>query len=730
MTEHDIDDLGFLRTMLALVGGRSEMVQRHVSTLDTERLADKCQRHQVAGLAYLLFDELPAHVTVPEGLLNRLRAPYLEQWARTERLRLHLAQLASMLREEGEEFLLLKGLSVSARFYGRSDCRATGDLDILVPRARAHRIADVLERRGLTRRSPRYRANASALDHVHHVEFDYEGDAVELHHGLRVHPSFRIDEDRLWSECGSVQIQGDTYATLSDEHALLLHLLGLHSDVHIGTATGRWFVDAYQMLTGLGSTFPWNDFLEARRADGTGTICINSLALFLVLTRSDEHFSTLSTALDRRRDQIVLEPDRLAYLDLLRGTSMLTRKTWSLRQYEGGMPRTVSWWLSGIPQRIAAKPEAFTEDVIAHTRTSPWEESPRARVGSTIEDEFGVDPSAFQRTVLRFGSLTARVYYQRASYLDAVEELFRLRPGGARDAVHSGNGTNTVDAIMYIFDGDRDRLSLHALPDRPVVDRPLERLVEIQQGVAHGWIYRGKSPVELYIAIDREHETPTLLLHSLMVVINKILSHQDRYHLHAAAVALNHKTSLFVGGKGAGKSTISLGLGRAGGTVLSEDHVMLRRADGRFLVSGCDSKMHLTEKSERHFFDLPLEARVVQSAGVPKKQVDMVGMVDCRPYEERQVAALFFCEVGDQFAIRSLSKEEASARLLEPLTERHRFVDPAEQQSFVALFCQLAESCPTWALTLSPNIADLSRLATFVREANAEAAAPEILNLR
>ena len=51
----------------------------------------------------------------------------------------------------------------------------------------------------------------------------------------------------------------------------------------------------------------------------------------------------------------------------------------------------------------------------------------------------------------------------------------------------------------------------------------------------------------------RAAETRPLLLHSLMVVLNKLLSLERRYHLHAAAAAVGGVTSLFVGAKGSGK---------------------------------------------------------------------------------------------------------------------------------------------------------------------------------
>ena len=105
---------------------------------------------------------------------------------------------------------------------------------------------------------------------------------------------------------------------------------------------------------------------------------------------------------------------------------------------------------------------------------------------------------------------------------------------------------------------------------------------------------------------------------------------------------------------------------------------------------------------------------MVESAGVAKKQIDMSTIFDCRPYLENEVRNLFFSRVGERFEIRTLAKEEAAARLLEPVLERHRFVDDAEQAAFLDLFARLVESCDTWEVHLSPDLAELDRLVEFL----------------
>ena len=718
MSDRGPSDLRYLSTVLALASGETETAARDLAALQGEPFLHWCQRQQIGGLTYLLLEDFAAKASLSRGFLIGLRGCYLDQWARTERLRLALGELGDVFARLQEPFLVLKGLALAHRFYGSYQSRATGDLDVLLPRARAHQIADALEREGLTRLSPRYDAEASAFDHVHHVEFSISGSSVELHHALRVHATFRIDEQRVWKEAISLEIQGDRYSTLSDEDALLLHLLGFHTDIQIGQVTARWFVDLHQILLRWAPADSWTGFLERRRADGTYKICLNALTAFVVIARSDERFPELSDALARCRADIVLAPDRHAYLDLVRAGSLVTRKTWPLRQYEGGLARATSWWLSGLPRRIAAKPAAFAGDMTSSGAASPWEGAGHASRQSRLEDEFGVDPSTLQDGVVWLGSLRVHVRYQQAEQLDAVEELYRLRPAAGR--LEPGARADTAGPahlLLHVFTQERARLPIDRLPCRPIVRRPLERLLEVHEGVGHAWIDGGRSPVEAFVAIEPGAPRP-LLLHSLMVVINRLLSAQHRYHVHAAAAGFGGSAALFIGGKGAGKSTISLGLGRAGATVFSEDHVMLRQAGGHFLVAGCDGTMHLTEISERHFFETPVDGAVVQSAGVAKKQVDMARFVHSRPHEEVPVTALFFPHVGTAFSIRALPKEEAVARLLAPITERHRFVNDADQAEFLSVFCQFVERYPTWDLTLSRELRDLSRLADFLRNAS------------
>ena len=596
-----MSDLRFLDAFLALAGGDPASADRHLQMIESERFRQWCQRQQVAGLTYLLLEELP-EIKVPEDLAGRLREDYLHQWATNERLRLRLAALRRLLQSRDQEFIVLKGLTFAERFYGATDRRATGDLDILVPSDRALTIVEELASLGL-RKTTAMTTSEENLRHLHHVELDFEGTSVELHHALRVHPTFEIDEAAVWADRRPVTVGKAEYMTLSDEHALLLQLLGLHTDVAIGQVNVRWFADLFHTLLALSDEVDWGRFLAARHGDGTQRICVNSLAMFLVLTRSDDYFPTLAEALQPFRDEIVLEPDRLQYLNLLRGSGALDRKMWTLRQYQTSTSKAVFQWLGGMPRRIAAKPAAFVSDVSGGETQSIWEGE---RHDGLESSEIAVPSAELPATVLRLGSATIEFRYSRAEYLEATEELFRLKPSPDNPAARGPDGSEHVDAVVQIF----DHVPVLLLPRRPLVERPLEDLVELQEDAVTATVHRRRKPMEIFIAVDFARTERAHRLHCLMVVLNKILATEGTYHLHAAAVRVGGRTSLFVGGKGSGKSTLRCALGRAGATVLSEDHVFLREDIGRFLVSGCDSFLRLTPEVESYFF-----ARALSSCG-------------------------------------------------------------------------------------------------------------------
>lgn len=203
---------------------------------------------------------------------------------------------------------------------------------------------------------------------------------------------------------------------------------------------------------------------------------------------------------------------------------------------------------------------------------------------------------------------------------------------------------------------------------------------------------------------------PALHVH-FGVVLNKILFLLDHVVLHAAAVGVGNAVHLFVGEKGAGKSTICLGLARAGGTVLGEDHVILRRTGTGYLVSGGDERSRLTERTERHFFpdSLPVPAR--DFAGTPKKEIRMGDFFSSRPYEDFAAHGLHFPRVGSRFALRPLKPQAALLRLMKYTSHFQRFGSGPDQDRFFDFLTGFIGTVPAYEVELSPDLGDLDQLA-------------------
>src|SRR5699024_9092648 len=122
-------------------------------------------------------------------------------------------------------------------------------------------------------------------------------------------------------------------------------------------------------------------------------------------------------------------------------------------------------------------------------------------------------------------------------------------------------------------------------------------------------------PTHIRVTVRRGDRSHYDLCVHLAVVFHKILFLLDRIVLHAAAVRVAGRVALFIGDRGAGKTTTALALTRAGGTVLGEDHIILRRSGDGFVVSGCDERWRVDARTERHFFDNPLPLEAADYAG-------------------------------------------------------------------------------------------------------------------
>jgi hypothetical protein len=278
-----------------------------------------------------------------------------------------------------------------------------------------------------------------------------------------------------------------------------------------------------------------------------------------------------------------------------------------------------------------------------------------------------------------------------------------------------------VDADIVVRDSEDDTQAITVPPDGMVV-RHAHPVSVIHTEALCVTIDRTRTPVHVHVRVRPGEWSHYELCVHLAVVFHKILFLLDRIVLHAAAVRIAGRVAIFIGDRGAGKTTTSLALSRAGGTVLGEDHLILRRSGDRFLVSGCDERWRVDERTERHFFDNPLPLEAADYAGRMKKEVT-VRDVASQPFVDEPPAQIFFMRVGGRFDISPIPRAVAVLRLMEEAGKLQRFVDADDRLRFLTMVSDFATTITPYALQRTDDLGDLDRLVEFLRSSTARATA-------
>lgn len=322
------------------------------------------------------------------------------------------------------------------------------------------------------------------------------------------------------------------------------------------------------------------------------------------------------------------------------------------------------------------------------------------------------------RGVLTFGSWAVNVYAGSRPLLDEVARLFREIPQTVTTTPHRRGAL---------------RLYLQASGTAPEVERQMQRALGPDAAIPHDGfvsarrggltvfctemvrvaIIRGR-PAEILFVVDAQ-PSYELAVH-LSFAVHKVLFHFDRVLLHAAAVRVGRGVHVFVGERGAGKTTVSLRLAAAGGTLLSDDHVVVRRSGPRFTVSGCNGRARLAADTERFLLARPLPVKAQNFAGVRKKEIEASRVCRARPFHDYAVSALYFPRVGRRFALRPMPRHQAMAELLRFWRTAMRFGDARQLAACFDYFAALSAQVDCYSLELSRNLRDLDRLVARVVE--------------
>ena len=308
--------------------------------------------NHIAGTMYSILSSSKLRTLFPEGLIERLKTSYLEQWVKNEKLLKETEMLSELFGRASEEVIFLKGAFLAERYYGNIDKRAISDIDLLIKKDRLERSDRILKGSGYVRKSHAFPSEAVASLFTHHFEYGKNGIDLDLHWNLSSHFTFKIDYWRLWRDSRQFEFRSKSYRVLSDEYELVFQMLSIFKDIELGTIKLKSFADAYMILRFAYARMHWAEFFEQRRSEGIFKITLNILDLFLTLFNSREEFPEISAYIDDNADCIGLMKLEEKLSLITRAGFTLRNKRWALGLYSANPLNSFLWWLISLPFKL------------------------------------------------------------------------------------------------------------------------------------------------------------------------------------------------------------------------------------------------------------------------------------------------------------------------------------------------------------------------------------------
>lgn len=226
-----------------------------------------------------------------------------------------------------------------------------------------------------------------------------------------------------------------------------------------------------------------------------------------------------------------------------------------------------------------------------------------------------------------------------------------------------------------------------------------------------------------------------LLGFHLWLMVNRMMLIMDRMVVHAAAVEIDGQTVVVCGESGAGKSTLTVALGLAGGTILSEDWLLVDASSPTPTVSGVSPVMRLTADSADHLLAGRLGHAVDSDDGRDKRVFNSDTLFASASGVDRTPDRLFILSVGDdtgpdagpdagpeagpkagpEAALSPASGLDVTRYLADSAKMTLRFTDRGDYLSFLGVVGTVVSSIPAYHLRRSTDFADLPKLVDLVR---------------
>ncbi len=312
--------------------------------------------------------------------------------------------------------------------------------------------------------------------------------------------------------------------------------------------------------------------------------------------------------------------------------------------------------------------------------------------------------AAHSTGTLRLGSLVIHVDAPRPIYLEDLAAIYGVPLHDAGDVQFAGLHLEIVE-----------------VPGPPSVEVPPDGMVITPDGTLHTEamfaqtaLGGGESRVRLTVLTTALREDKRHMY--LVVLLNKIFFWMGYTRLHASAISLDGKGSIFIGDRGAGKSSICAYLAGRGGLVLADDDVMLHYDGNSCAVSGCDETMKFMDDAEKHLFGR-LDVPVADFGGIPKKEIVTAERFATEPYVNHGLDRIFYPRVGEGFAVKRMSSSQLVMRLMSTLVQANRFAGAQDPALTLGYVVDVADQVAAYELNLSRDFDGLDQLFGFLKSA-------------
>ena len=318
-------------------------------------------RNQLSGYLYSALMSSPAAEWFPEQTLAQLERRYLGQKKRNAALAHEARRLQEVFGARGEQFILLKGVYLAARFYGAADRRALWDIDILIRKERLQPVQRLLRDDGYVRKSGTFLREDLSRYFTHAFDFAKGDICLDVHWSLSTHSSYRLDYAAIWDRKQSFCVEDRVFLILPDEYEIVFNLLSTFRDLERGSLRLRSMVDLYMILKGLEGHLDWQHFFAHRKRENIWKISLSILSLFLSVFQCGPDFPELARAIEHQKRTGRFD-DRDAGAKLLEPSWFAARqKAWAARQYGTSVGGFFFWWMISLPFRLSVyKPGEFS----------------------------------------------------------------------------------------------------------------------------------------------------------------------------------------------------------------------------------------------------------------------------------------------------------------------------------------------------------------------------------